>query len=222
MHKYRHAARYQAWYDDEDDGGVSNYNPFKKPRSRVSDPENLRRRVSDPGRVSERVSDGVGLPEVREFDEGQHIHEQTRPEKEISRHSTRQEEVETRKNRNLFSRIFDLDLAAVRTTEGSGFANMGSELIGIKAQLSSIFWGSWTRRFLFTAPPALVVGYLQGQSSVTFVLNFIAIIPLTSMAGFAGDEVSLRTGIGVGSLFSVTIRSVSVGQRQSSYCQSRH
>lgn len=34
LDKYRHAARYQAWYDDDESEGSANYNPFKKNRKR--------------------------------------------------------------------------------------------------------------------------------------------------------------------------------------------
>lgn len=114
------------------------------------------------------------------------------------------EQKQLRMSRSRLLLLFDLDLSCVMTTEGLAF--LGPELIGGKKQMRTIFWDSWIRCVLLIVPVALAVGCTQGESIPTFVVNFIATIPLANVAGFAGDELSLRTGISTGSLISVTMR----------------
>lgn len=53
-------------------------------------------------------------------------------------------------------------------------------------------------------PVALIVGYLELNPTVTFVLNFIAIIPLASLLSDATEELAEHVGHTLGGLLNAT------------------
>ncbi|KAI9488248.1 Sodium/calcium exchanger protein-domain-containing protein [Zychaea mexicana] len=66
------------------------------------------------------------------------------------------------------------------------------------------FTNSWFNVLLIFVPIALGFSFVGASDPVVFSLNFIAIIPLAKMLGFATEELALRTGSTIGSLLNAT------------------
>jgi len=62
---------------------------------------------------------------------------------------------------------------------------------------------------LFTILVSFVVNYLYANSITIFIVNFIAIIPLTVMLSCAIKEITLRASNILGGLLNATFRYVS-------------
>jgi len=54
-----------------------------------------------------------------------------------------------------------------------------------------------------------MVNYLHVNSITIFIVNFMAIIPLTTILSYATEEITLRAGNILGGLLNVTFRYVS-------------
>ncbi|ORY96892.1 Sodium/calcium exchanger protein-domain-containing protein [Syncephalastrum racemosum] len=63
---------------------------------------------------------------------------------------------------------------------------------------------SWFNVLLLFVPIALGFSFAGASDSVVFSLNFVAIIPLAKLLGFATEELALRTGSTIGSLLNAT------------------
>jgi Ca2+:H+ antiporter len=58
---------------------------------------------------------------------------------------------------------------------------------------------------LLAAPAGIAINYIPAVDRIAvFVVNFIAIVPLASMLGFATEEIALRTGETMGGLLNAT------------------
>ncbi|KAI7855286.1 Sodium/calcium exchanger protein-domain-containing protein [Circinella umbellata] len=66
------------------------------------------------------------------------------------------------------------------------------------------FTNSYFNLLLIFVPVALIFSIIGASDTVVFTLNFIAIIPLAKMLGFATEELALRTGSTIGSLLNAT------------------
>ncbi|KAG2216839.1 hypothetical protein INT45_009465, partial [Circinella minor] len=66
------------------------------------------------------------------------------------------------------------------------------------------FTNSYFNLLLIFVPIALIFSIIGASDTVVFSLNFIAIIPLAKMLGFATEELALRTGSTIGSLLNAT------------------
>ena len=53
-------------------------------------------------------------------------------------------------------------------------------------------------------PIAIVCGYLQLGATIVFILNFLAIVPLSGLLGFATEEIAARLGQVTGGLLNAT------------------
>ncbi|KAK4227863.1 vacuolar membrane-associated protein iml-1 [Podospora fimiseda] len=72
-------------------------------------------------------------------------------------------------------------------------------------QLKNTIGSSWINLLLLAVPVGFVVNYIPSISRVAvFVINFVAIIPLAAMLGFATEEIALRTGETLGGLLNAT------------------
>ncbi|KAK5998652.1 Vacuolar calcium ion transporter [Cladobotryum mycophilum] len=72
-------------------------------------------------------------------------------------------------------------------------------------QLQRTLLSSWINVLLFAAPVGIALNYIKSVDRVAvFVVNFIAIIPLAAMLGFATEEIALRTGETLGGLLNAT------------------
>ncbi len=75
----------------------------------------------------------------------------------------------------------------------------------VRNQIQRTLFGSWVNVLLLCAPVGIAVNYVHSVSRVAvFVINFIAIVPLAGMLGFATEEIALRTGETLGGLLNAT------------------
>ncbi|KAK8932141.1 Vacuolar calcium ion transporter [Metarhizium anisopliae] len=72
-------------------------------------------------------------------------------------------------------------------------------------QLQRTFLSSWINVLLLAAPVGIALNYVHSVNRIAvFVINFLAIIPLAAILGFATEEVALRTGETLGGLINAT------------------
>lgn len=72
-------------------------------------------------------------------------------------------------------------------------------------QIERTLLNSWLNVLLLAAPVGIAINYVDSVSRVAvFVVNFIAIVPLAAMLGFATEEIALRTGETLGGLLNAT------------------
>jgi Ca2+:H+ antiporter len=75
----------------------------------------------------------------------------------------------------------------------------------VRNQLSRTLFNSWINVLLVAAPAGIAINYVpQVNRIAVFVVNFIAIVPLAAMLGFATEEIALRTGETIGGLLNAT------------------
>ncbi|ORZ21486.1 Sodium/calcium exchanger protein-domain-containing protein [Absidia repens] len=63
---------------------------------------------------------------------------------------------------------------------------------------------SYFNILLVFVPIALIASFMKASDPVVFSLNFVAIIPLAKLLGFATEEIALRTGSTIGALLNAT------------------
>ncbi|KOC15035.1 sodium/calcium transporter [Aspergillus flavus AF70] len=231
MHKYRRQARNLAWYDQ--DGEPSTHNPFKKfrrqrPRRTDSiqleskltpirtagdvplDEERRRRRDMTDGLVGPEHSDTFP-PESSGTDQGTPY----RAGREPSMHSNEPINIPAqtgldedqmggpRKRRTFASGFGDKSLdgdmnsnSAEDVKEKPKFTAMG--------QLKATLFNSWVNVLLLAAPAGIALNYVDVDPVAVFVVNFIAIIPLAAMLGYATEEIAMRTGETIGGLLNAS------------------
>ena len=73
-----------------------------------------------------------------------------------------------------------------------------------KNQLRRTVGSSWINVLLVCAPAGIAMNYTGVGGQIVFAVNFIAIIPLAAMLGFATEEIALRTGETLGGLINAT------------------
>jgi len=72
-------------------------------------------------------------------------------------------------------------------------------------QIQRTVLNSWINVLLIAAPVGIALNYVPSVNRVVvFVVNFIAIVPLAAMLGFATEEIALRTGETLGGLLNAT------------------
>ncbi|KAJ4414473.1 hypothetical protein N0V85_003124 [Neurospora sp. IMI 360204] len=72
-------------------------------------------------------------------------------------------------------------------------------------QIRRTLLNSWLNVLLVAAPVGIAINYVESVPRVAvFVVNFIAIIPLAAMLGFATEEIALRTGEVLGGLLNAS------------------
>ncbi|KAJ0158543.1 Vacuolar calcium ion transporter [Colletotrichum tanaceti] len=72
-------------------------------------------------------------------------------------------------------------------------------------QLQRTLLSSYINVLILAAPVGIAISYLGSINKIAvFVVNFIAIIPLAAMLGFATEEIALRTGETLGGLLNAT------------------
>ncbi|KAI8326348.1 calcium/proton exchanger, partial [Martensiomyces pterosporus] len=76
--------------------------------------------------------------------------------------------------------------------------------ISVRASLRNIALASWLNALVVVVPIGYVAHYLRWPVVAVFILNFIAIIPLSALMGFATEEVSLRLGPTWGGLINAS------------------
>lgn len=72
-------------------------------------------------------------------------------------------------------------------------------------QIQRTLLSSWINILLIAAPVGIVLGALPDMNKIAiFVVNFVAIIPLAALLGFATEEIALRTGETLGGLLNAS------------------
>jgi Ca2+:H+ antiporter len=75
----------------------------------------------------------------------------------------------------------------------------------VRNQIQRTLFNSWLNILLLAAPAGIAINYVPSVNRVAvFVVNFIAIVPLAAMLGFATEEIALRTGETLGGLLNAT------------------
>ncbi|KAK4235865.1 Sodium/calcium exchanger protein-domain-containing protein [Achaetomium macrosporum] len=75
----------------------------------------------------------------------------------------------------------------------------------VRNQLQRTLFNSWINILLVAAPAGIAINYVPSVNRIAvFVVNFIAIVPLAAMLGFATEEIALRTGETIGGLLNAT------------------
>ncbi|EAQ88006.1 hypothetical protein CHGG_04625 [Chaetomium globosum CBS 148.51] len=75
----------------------------------------------------------------------------------------------------------------------------------VRNQIQRTLFGSWINILLLAAPVGIAINYIHSVDRIAvFVVNFIAIVPLAAMLGFATEEIALRTGETLGGLLNAT------------------
>ncbi|KAF2199120.1 calcium/proton exchanger [Delitschia confertaspora ATCC 74209] len=78
--------------------------------------------------------------------------------------------------------------------------------IPIGSQIRAVLFGSWINILLLFVPVGFVLGYLHIPNSgvATFIVNFIAIIPLAAVLSYSTEELALRVGETLGGLLNAS------------------
>ncbi|KAI9644344.1 hypothetical protein NHQ30_007701 [Ciborinia camelliae] len=74
----------------------------------------------------------------------------------------------------------------------------------LRNQLQNTIFNSWINVLLIAAPIGIALNYAKVNGIAIFVVNFIAIIPLAAMLGFATEEISLHVGESLGGLLNAS------------------
>jgi Ca2+:H+ antiporter len=75
----------------------------------------------------------------------------------------------------------------------------------VRNQIQRTLFNSWLNVLLLAAPAGIAINYVPSVNRVAvFIVNFIAIVPLAAMLGFATEEIALRTGETLGGLLNAT------------------
>lgn len=79
--------------------------------------------------------------------------------------------------------------------------------ITVVSQIKAIF-GSWINVLLVLVPVGFAVNYTHQSPIAIFILNFVAIIPISALLSWATDELALYVGEVLQGLLNITFRSV--------------
>ncbi|KAG9232865.1 Sodium/calcium exchanger protein-domain-containing protein [Amylocarpus encephaloides] len=74
----------------------------------------------------------------------------------------------------------------------------------LRNQLQRTLFGSWINILLLAVPAGIAMNYAHVDGVAIFCVNFIAIIPLAGMLGFATEEIALHVGESLGGLLNAT------------------
>ncbi|KAI9373574.1 Sodium/calcium exchanger protein-domain-containing protein [Aspergillus egyptiacus] len=227
IHIYKSQARNLAWYDH--DGEPTTHNPFKKFRRRPCRTSSIQLE----SRLTKYASAGMAPPteevqrnrEMREGLEGP-VHADTfpTPTNTDTPESMKQGEPEPSMHNsapiNITSRSPSAE-AEGGPRKRKGFWGLGKGIGGESSdaegdgskdkprftamgQFRATVLNSWINVLLLAAPAGIALNYVDVDPVAVFVVNFIAIIPLAAMLGFATEEIALRTGETIGGLLNAT------------------
>lgn len=78
--------------------------------------------------------------------------------------------------------------------------------IPIKHQMGALLFGTWINILLAAIPAGFAVYYTHRNPITVFCVNFIAIIPSSTLLSFSTDELGIRVGDKLEALLSMTFR----------------
>lgn len=98
------------------------------------------------------------------------------------------------------------ETASASTGDGDGEdKEEDKQKFTLVGQLKATIFNSWINIFILAAPVGIALSQVKGIDPVAvFVVNFVAIIPLAAMLGYATEEVAMRTGETIGGLLNAT------------------
>lgn len=76
--------------------------------------------------------------------------------------------------------------------------------IPIGKQVRYVLFGAWINVLLVMVPVGFAAGYVKFNILATFIINFVAIIPLAAMLSNATEELAIRVGETMGGLLNAT------------------
>ncbi|KAM0131967.1 hypothetical protein ACHAO1_007044 [Botrytis cinerea] len=129
----------------------------------------------------------------------------------VGRRSSRQPSVEEKARRRFLDRFTKKGREEVDGEEKKkkGGIFKGKDIkhapFTLRSQLQNTIFNSWINILLIAAPVGIALNYAGGVNGIViFVVNFIAIIPLAAMLGFATEEISLHVGESLGGLLNAS------------------
>ncbi|TGO83934.1 hypothetical protein BPOR_0572g00040 [Botrytis porri] len=129
----------------------------------------------------------------------------------VGRQSSRQPSVEEKARRRFLSRFTKKGREEVdgeeKKKKGGIFRgkDIKHEPFTLRSQLQNTIFNSWINILLIAAPVGIALNYAGGVNGIViFVVNFIAIIPLAAMLGFATEEIALHVGESLGGLLNAS------------------
>lgn len=81
-----------------------------------------------------------------------------------------------------------------------GWNRLSHQPFTVRNQLERTLFNAWFNLLLLLVPVGFVLNYIHSNPVTVFFVNFLAILPLASLLGFAMDELRLRTGDIMGAL----------------------
>lgn len=214
----RRNARQLAW--QYYDGSSRNYNPFartSKGQFRKTDEEEATSRqpnVADPV-GDEKSSTGqapLDHPNSTQADYPQADHTlenkevaQSNPSSKTTTNEEAQKNGEPVRRRGKISKILHMGKGRSEDKEAAGkrSGKRAYKKIPFMQQVKATVFGSWINILLICVPIGFAVRYtIDGVAS--FVVNFIAIIPLAAMLSFATEELAMYTGETLGGLLNAS------------------
>jgi len=228
--KHRAAARYQAWYSEENE---RNLNPFQKlhgHRRRKADEEDglhaaktnqsesafpqsieLKRRGEDHTSSGPRYANtmpssagGAGPSTLKKAP----AEEETKDPSQDSGTGTSQTVVAEEEPRSFRRRLPFFghkgrdNTGEERTTTSE--SKQPKQKFTAMGQIRATLLNSYINILLIAVPVGIAVNYAKINPVVVFVVNFIAIVPLAAMLSYATEEIALRTGETIGGLLNAT------------------
>ena len=194
--KYRSAAKRAAWYDGEDEPGA--YNSFRKFRPRrfnaLDEINPAEFGMAQPSAGTYNLPrSSTPPPETASGDESP-ILEVLEPDSPVG------EKVAEKKESTGHLRITDHMGVLEKRDKDVKFT--------IKPQIRATILNSWFNILFVLVPVGFIVNYLHLNPIAVFVVNFVAIVPSSTMLSYALEELMLRVGDTVGGLLSITFRCV--------------
>ena len=96
------------------------------------------------------------------------------------------------------------EVGALSEKRSPPFFSKDEKKYTIASQLRATFFNSWINVLLIFVPVGIAVKATGVSEVATFVVNFIAIIPLAGMLSFATEEIAERTGETIGGLLNAS------------------
>ncbi|KAJ7095078.1 hypothetical protein B0H15DRAFT_827936 [Mycena belliarum] len=88
------------------------------------------------------------------------------------------------------------------------FLRRGKRKIGVVESFRALLFSSWLNLFIVFIPIAWVAHFLHWADGLTFVLCFLAIIPLEKLFDYGGEQMTFYLGADLGELLVITLNNI--------------
>ncbi|KAJ1966396.1 hypothetical protein GGI12_000106 [Dipsacomyces acuminosporus] len=130
------------------------------------------------------------------------------PALQVARHSSTKNVIpdspDLLNSRQLRRRFTRCSYALPENDDGALEGDSDSHQVSVRGSLKNIALASWLNALVVVVPIGYVANYLKWPVVAVFILNFVAIVPLSALMGFATEEVALRLGPTWGGLLSAS------------------